>query len=85
MLFRSIVKVSSKGQVTLPASLRRRLNITPGTYLRLVESERDFRVVVAPRGIASLLGAVHVDGPQDFRAARDAAMEERANDKHPRN
>lgn len=80
-----IVKVSSKGQVTLPASLRKRFNIRPGTYLRLIESERDFRVVVAPQGIASLRGAVQVDGPQDFRVVRDAAMEELANDKHPRN
>lgn len=83
-----IVKVSSKGQITLPSSLRKRLNIGPGTYLRLIESDSDFRVVVAPRGIRSLLGKVPVSGAQDFKKARNAAMEERigeqVNEKHAR-
>jgi len=79
-----IVKVSSKGQVTLPAGLRKRLNIKPGTYLRLIETEHDFRVTVAPQGISSLLGKVPVSGTQDFKRVRDAAMEDRINEKHAR-
>lgn len=84
-----IVKVSSKGQITLPSSLRKRLKIKPGTYLRLIESDSDFRAVVAPRGIRSLKGKVPVSGIQDFKKARNAAMEERIgeqiNEKHTRN
>ncbi len=84
-----IVKVSSKGQITLPSSLRKRLNIKPGTYLRLIESDNDFRVVVASGGIRNLMGKVAASGPQDFKKARHAAMEERAgeqvNEKDTRN
>lgn len=80
-----IVKVSSKGQVTLPARLRRRFNIKPGTYLRFIEEEHDFRVTLAPQGIASLRGKVAVSGSQDFKKARHAAMEDRINAKNTRN
>lgn len=79
-----IVKVSSKGQITLPAGLRKRLKIKPGTRLRLIETEKDFRVIVAPQGIANLLGAVGVDGPQDFKKAREVAMEDRVSARRTR-
>ncbi|MDK2931759.1 MAG: antitoxin PrlF [Bacillota bacterium] len=79
-----IVKVSSKGQITLPARLRKRFNIKPGTYLRFIEGENDFRVTLAPQRIASLRGKVAVSGPQDFKKARHAAMEERINAKGTR-
>ncbi len=79
-----IVKVSSKGQVTLPVGLRKRLNIKPGTYLRLIETDHDFRVTIAPQGIISLLGKVPVNGAQDFKKARDVTMEERINEKRTR-
>ena len=79
-----IVKVSSKGQITLPAGLRKRFNIKPGTYLRFVEEEHDFRVIPVPQGIAGLRGKVAVSGPQDFKKARHAAMEERINEKAAR-
>lgn len=79
-----IVKVSSKGQVTLPAGLRKRLNIKPGTYLRLIEMDQEVRITVAPQGIRSLLGAVPVSGAQDFKKAREAAMEDRISEKHVR-
>jgi len=72
-----IVKVSRKGQITLPARIRRRFNIEPGTYLRFIETEDDFRITLAPKGITSLLGRVQVEGPQDFKAVRRAAMEDR--------
>jgi len=78
-----IVKVSRKGQITLPARLRKRFNIQPGTYLRFIEEEHDFRVTLAPAGIASLRGQVPVQGPQDLKKARHAAMEERAHAQTP--
>ncbi|NPV81638.1 MAG: AbrB/MazE/SpoVT family DNA-binding domain-containing protein [Firmicutes bacterium] len=78
-----IAKVSSKGQITLPARLRKRFDIRPGTYLRFIEEEHDFRVTLAPQGIGSLRGQVTVSGPQDFKKARHAAMEERINAKNP--
>lgn len=81
-----IVKVSSKGQITLPAGLRKRFNIKPGTYLRFVEEEHDFRLIPAPQGpgLAGLRGRVAVKGVQDFRKARHAAMEERSHEETAR-
>jgi AbrB family looped-hinge helix DNA binding protein len=79
------VKVSSKGQITLPVGLRKRYNIKPGTYLRFVEEENDLRVVPVAQGIANLRGRVAVNGRQDFKKARESALEERINEKTPRN
>lgn len=77
-----MVKVSSKGQITLPAGLRRRFNIKPGTYLHIIEEESDFRVVPTSEGIARLRGQVVVSGIQDFRKARQIALEERVHEKN---
>lgn len=79
-----IIKVSSKGQITLPANLRKRFNIKPGTYLRFVEEENDFRVIPSSQGIVSLRGKVAVKEVQDFKKTRHSAMEERINEKNPR-
>lgn len=79
-----IVKVSSKGQITLPAGLRKRFNISPGTYLRFVEEEHDFRLIPAPQGITGLRGRVAVRGVQDFKQARHVAMEERSHEEAAR-
>lgn len=79
-----IVKVSSKGQITLPAGLRKRFKIKPGTYLRFVEEENDFRLIPTAQGIAGLRGRVAVKGAQDFKGARHAAMEERGREEAAR-
>lgn len=50
---------------------------------RFVKRE-EVRVTVAPQGIVSLLGAVPASVPQDFKKAREAAMEDRINEKHAR-
>lgn len=76
-----IVKVSSKGQITPPAGLRKRYNIKPGTYLRFIMEENDFRVTSVPQGIAELRGKVPVSGRQDFKDARNKAIEEKIHEK----
>jgi AbrB family looped-hinge helix DNA binding protein len=78
-------KVSSKGQITLPAGLRKKYSIKPGTYLRFFEEENAFRVVPVSQGIADLRGKVTVDGRQDFKKARQLSIEERINEKATRN
>lgn len=40
----SLVTVSAKGQVVIPAEIRRRLGIGPGTQLEIVEEEGTIRV-----------------------------------------
>lgn len=80
-----MVRVSSKGQITIPARLRKQFKVGPGTYLRFVEGENELRLIPAPQGIRSLRGSVPVNGVQDFKAARHAAMEARANARNASN
>lgn len=69
-------KVSSKGQITLSADVRKRLNIEPGTYLSVVADGEGVYLTPVKESIAQLRGAVAVDGPQDFRQIRQKTMEE---------
>lgn len=50
--------LSSKGQITLPKSVRDRLGVEAGDRLEFVESEQGFLVVAATRDIRSLKGIV---------------------------
>jgi antitoxin PrlF len=50
--------VTSKGQVTLPKSVRDRLGIEAGDRLEFVESEQGFLVIAATRDIRSLKGII---------------------------
>jgi antitoxin PrlF len=48
--------LTSKGQITLPKSVRDRLGIGAGDRLEFIESEQGFLVVAATRDIRSLEG-----------------------------
>lgn len=50
--------VTSKGQITLPKSVRDRLGVETGDRVEFIESERGFLVVPATRDIRSLKGVV---------------------------
>lgn len=50
--------VTSKGQITLPKSVRDRLGVEAGDRVEFIESERGFLVVPATRDIRSLKGIV---------------------------
>lgn len=50
--------VTTKGQITLPKSVRERLGLEAGDRLEFVESEQGFLVVPATRDIRSLKGIV---------------------------
>lgn len=75
------VRISSKGQITLPASVRKTLNVKPGEYVRLVEDREGVRILVAENGIEYLKGSVSVNSPQDIEQARRKALEKRINEK----
>lgn len=68
-------RVSSKGQVTLPAPMRRKLGIKPHSQVEVVL--RDDEIVIRPlRPISELRGVFRhcvKDGPMDWEAARSAA------------
>ncbi|MCL6446553.1 MAG: AbrB/MazE/SpoVT family DNA-binding domain-containing protein [Armatimonadetes bacterium] len=78
-------KVSKKGQITLPAEVRKRLNIELGTYVRFIIEGGNAWIVPAGKGIETLQGSVNVSGPQDFKAVRQQAMEENVRERNARN
>ncbi|MDH7579099.1 MAG: AbrB/MazE/SpoVT family DNA-binding domain-containing protein [Bacillota bacterium] len=76
-------RISKKGQITLPAEVRKLLNLRPGARVRFVIDGDAARILPAKGGIETLKGAVKVSAPQDFKAARHKAMEERSREKSP--
>jgi len=74
-------KVSSKGQITLSAAVRKHLSIKPGMYLSIVEDGEGIYITPLKDDLSSLKGAIAVDGPQDYKAARHKAMEDVACEK----
>jgi antitoxin PrlF len=50
--------LTSKGQVTLPKSVRERLGVETGDRLEFIESEQGFLVVAVTRDIRSLKGII---------------------------
>lgn len=55
----SAATITSKGQVTIPASVRQRLGVSPGDRVEFVEMENGvFQLVAASRDIQSLKGIV---------------------------
>ncbi len=77
-------KISKKGQITLPAEVRKLLNLRPGARVRFVVEKDAARILPAEGGIETLKGTVKVSAPQDFKAARHKAMEERSREKSAR-
>ncbi|CEP67424.1 AbrB-like domain [Moorella glycerini] len=75
-----IAKISSKGQVTIPAEIRKFLGVTPGTHLRFVIRGNTVQIEKGGQGIAALKGSVLVAGEQDFLAVRQHAMGEVASE-----
>jgi AbrB family looped-hinge helix DNA binding protein len=65
----STVTVSEKGQIVIPAELRRQLGIGPGTRLEVVAETGGFRVIIDPqrkgRSAADCLGVAGYSGRRD--------------------
>lgn len=79
------IKVSAKGQITLPSYLRKKINVRPGSYIQFTEENGAFKIVPVNMGIEKLKGSVQVSEIQDFKKVRDKAMEEMVNEKHKSN
>jgi AbrB family looped-hinge helix DNA binding protein len=72
------IRVSSKGQITLPRQIRRKLHIRGGDRVAVyLEGEQ---VILRPvtQNLLDLRGAVKVDGGQDFETVRQDVLENRA-------
>ncbi|MCX6090107.1 MAG: AbrB/MazE/SpoVT family DNA-binding domain-containing protein [Candidatus Atribacteria bacterium] len=77
-------RVSKKGQITIPAEVRKLLNLHPGSRVQFVAEKETARILPIEGGIETFKGAVQVTEPQDFQAARHQAMEERSSEKDTR-
>jgi antitoxin PrlF len=57
-------KVTSKGQITLPAELRKALNLRPGDRVDFRKNEDgNYELVAKPLRFEDLRGIVKLDGP----------------------
>ncbi|HOS94448.1 MAG TPA: AbrB/MazE/SpoVT family DNA-binding domain-containing protein [Armatimonadota bacterium] len=69
-------RVSSKGQITLPAALRRKFGIGPSSTVEV--EGREGEIVIRPlRSVSEVRGAFRhcvADGPMDWSAAREQAQ-----------
>lgn len=81
----AIAKVSEKGQLTLPAEIRKKLNIMKGTYMRISIEGEEIRLIPETKSLSSLRGIVKVKGEQDFNAIREHVMGEVARERIGKN
>jgi len=68
-------KLSKKGQVTIPADVRRQLKLRPGARVRFQVGNDSVEILPIEGGFESLKGSVKVDTKQNFKSARHKAME----------
>lgn len=69
----STATITSKGQVTIPASVRQRLGVNPGDRVEFVEMENGvFQLVAATRDVHTLKGIV----PKPKKVVTIKAMKE---------
>ena len=69
-------RVTSKGQVTIPRDVRKKLNLKKGSLIAFVLKEQRAELVVIDDDVMALKGSVRVRGRQDFDAI-EAEVEER--------
>ncbi len=71
----SRAKVTSKGQLTVPADVRRALGIAEGTVVDFIpEDDGTYRITVASRSVRDLKGALHTSGRILTVAEMDAVI-----------
>jgi AbrB family looped-hinge helix DNA binding protein len=74
--------VTTKGQLVVPAEIRRRFGIKPGTAIRFIE--RDGEILFQPvtrEFIRSLQGSLRADGPATGDLLRDRAADRKREEK----
>jgi len=76
--------VTSKGQLVVPARIRRRFGIKPGTEVRFIEREGE--IVFQPvtkEFIRSLRGSLREEGPATANLLRDRAADRKREEERP--
>lgn len=71
------LRIGRRGQITIPAELRRQLQLEEGQQLMV--QVRDGQLVLRPAGrsLQALRGSIPVEAPQDFEAIRAQVRSER--------
>ena len=63
-----IVKIGPRGQITIPKSFRKSLNISPGDTLFITEVGGQLHLRPVTETIFDMRGIIPVDEPQDLEA-----------------
>jgi bifunctional DNA-binding transcriptional regulator/antitoxin component of YhaV-PrlF toxin-antitoxin module len=66
------MRISERGQVTIPQELRKRYGLLPNTEIRFVPDETGLRLVVSPTSRAAEIGALY--GRKRFGRSTDELM-----------
>lgn len=66
------MRISERGQVTIPQELRERYGLLPNTEVRFVPDETGLRLVVSPTSRAAEIGALY--GRKRFDRGTDELM-----------
>ncbi len=66
----SLVKISPRGQITLPKKIREALSLGPGDSLAVVQRAGELVLRPVKETLFDLRGSISVKGPQDFPAIR---------------
>ena len=74
----AVTKIGRRGQMVVPVSIRRRLNLKEGDRVAFVQRGDDIILQPLNASLLDLRGSVPVTGPQDFEAIRHQIIGERA-------
>jgi AbrB family looped-hinge helix DNA binding protein len=58
------IKISSKGQIVIPSSIRRQLGIKEGTRIQIELREEDFEIILKPNSIIFVFDWRRVHNPR---------------------
>jgi AbrB family looped-hinge helix DNA binding protein len=72
------VRVSPKGQVTLPREIRRKLNIKPGDQMAVILDGEQIVFKPFTKTLLDMRGSIKVKGEQDFDKIRQDVLKKRA-------
>ena len=69
------VRVRHRGQITLPRTIRNRLDLKEGDQIAFLERGDEIVLLPLTKSLLDLRGSVSVSGPQDFDEVRRQTIE----------
>ena len=76
--------VGKRGQITLPARIRKQAGIQEGDRLAMSVQKDHIVMQILPESLLDLRGSIPVSGPQDFEAIRQEVIHRQAEQRRPR-